>query len=366
MILKEGSKGPAVEQLQRKLKAVGHDPGTIDGVYGARTTAAVHAFQEDHHDLDTDGVAGEMTLAALMTDRVTLRKIALLTFPTYTGTKISIDVANHIDRQAEEAAYYIDWLVDLANIVEAGPNHNAASREILPISSGVPILPGQSAQLTARVLISEFRSQRFMISNAGTPGGAADWVVNDLRINNRPVLTDDVPGALFAIDAPPVVFDTTDDTFDVVAIVTYIGVVEAGVPFFGAMTGVRGPASPHYVRVHPPAANVSCPGRTVQHTEIPLGFAYVSFREARDIRDTRDTRHRCSITIYVPAIDEATIAVAIDATLAAGDSTEVVQTMIEHALDVRGAPIRALIRDTYIALVVQRANALVADEAKGR
>ena len=65
MILKQGAQGPDVEQLQLKLKAAGYDPGDIDGDYGARTAAAVLAFQEDRPDLDDDGVAGPMTLGAL-------------------------------------------------------------------------------------------------------------------------------------------------------------------------------------------------------------------------------------------------------------------------------------------------------------
>ena len=65
MILKQGSQGPDVEQLQLKLKAAGYDPGDIDGDYGKRTTEAVIAFQEDRPDLEDDGDAGPMTLGAL-------------------------------------------------------------------------------------------------------------------------------------------------------------------------------------------------------------------------------------------------------------------------------------------------------------
>lgn len=64
-ILRQGSHGPAVEDLQLKLKAAGYDPGNIDGDYGAKTAAAVLAFQIDRPDLDDDGVAGPMTIGAL-------------------------------------------------------------------------------------------------------------------------------------------------------------------------------------------------------------------------------------------------------------------------------------------------------------
>ncbi len=65
MILKQGSQGPEVEQLQLKLKAAGYDCGDVDGIYGRRTAAAVRAFQAERPDLEDDGVAGPMTLGAL-------------------------------------------------------------------------------------------------------------------------------------------------------------------------------------------------------------------------------------------------------------------------------------------------------------
>ena len=65
MILKQGSSGPDVEQLQLRLKAAGYEPGDIDGQFGKSTAAAVLAFQEDRPDLEDDGVAGPMTLGAL-------------------------------------------------------------------------------------------------------------------------------------------------------------------------------------------------------------------------------------------------------------------------------------------------------------
>jgi peptidoglycan hydrolase-like protein with peptidoglycan-binding domain len=62
--LKEGSKGVAVRGLQRMLIARGFDPGEIDGRFGAKTKAAVNAFQSDH-GLDVDGIVGPKTWDSL-------------------------------------------------------------------------------------------------------------------------------------------------------------------------------------------------------------------------------------------------------------------------------------------------------------
>ena len=87
--------------------------------------------------------------------------------------------------------------------VVAAPMPTQANRDILPMSTGVPILPTQSAQITGRPQTLVFKIGRFVISNAGTAGGAADWIVNDIKIGNRSqfVQSGDVPGDLFAVNA---------------------------------------------------------------------------------------------------------------------------------------------------------------------
>jgi hypothetical protein len=127
-----------------------------------------------------------------------------------------------------------------AAVVEAPPP-TQANRDILPMSTGVPILPTQSAQITGRPQVVAYRCGRFLISNAGTAGGAADWIVNDIKIGNRSqfVQSGDVPGDLFATNAIDtfVRFETAQTAMDVVVVVTYIGLNESGCPFFGAMIG---------------------------------------------------------------------------------------------------------------------------------
>jgi len=63
-VLKQGSSGPDVTNLQQKLKALGFDPNGVDGNFGPGTRKAVIAFQQSK-GLQADGIAGPATLAAL-------------------------------------------------------------------------------------------------------------------------------------------------------------------------------------------------------------------------------------------------------------------------------------------------------------
>lgn len=63
-LLKEGSSGPVVKQLQQRLQEKGFNPGSIDGVFGLGTKAAVRAFQKAN-GLEPDGIVGQQTWKAL-------------------------------------------------------------------------------------------------------------------------------------------------------------------------------------------------------------------------------------------------------------------------------------------------------------
>jgi hypothetical protein len=51
--------------VQQRLKELGYDCGTTDGVMGPHTKGAVEAFQSDHPPLDVDGIPGPFTQAEL-------------------------------------------------------------------------------------------------------------------------------------------------------------------------------------------------------------------------------------------------------------------------------------------------------------
>ena len=63
-ILTVGAKGDEVTRLQQRLKDLGYLSGKVDGQFGGGTKRAVISFQR-RNGLQTDGVAGETTLAKL-------------------------------------------------------------------------------------------------------------------------------------------------------------------------------------------------------------------------------------------------------------------------------------------------------------
>ena len=63
-VLRKGSTGDEVKELQQKLTTLGYSLGAIDGDFGDKTLAAVKKFQSDY-SLEVDGVVGNQTWTAL-------------------------------------------------------------------------------------------------------------------------------------------------------------------------------------------------------------------------------------------------------------------------------------------------------------
>lgn len=63
-MLYRGCTGDAVKTLQDKLNALGYNSGNVDGIFGAKTYAAVTAFQKAN-SLGVDGIVGKLTWAKL-------------------------------------------------------------------------------------------------------------------------------------------------------------------------------------------------------------------------------------------------------------------------------------------------------------
>lgn len=60
-----GARGKITGLIQEKLNALGYDCGTVDGIFGKLTKAAVEAFQVDN-GLGVDGIVGPKTWAKLL------------------------------------------------------------------------------------------------------------------------------------------------------------------------------------------------------------------------------------------------------------------------------------------------------------
>ena len=73
-VLKNGSRGSAVTELQTLLNKLGFDCGKVDGIFGAKTEAAVRAFQTAK-GLTVDGKAGEATQNALAIAGATVTEV---------------------------------------------------------------------------------------------------------------------------------------------------------------------------------------------------------------------------------------------------------------------------------------------------
>ena len=63
-VLRQGSTGGEVKEVQRRLKEWGYYTGAVDGIYGSLTVAAVKYFQRVN-GLAVDGIVGEKTAAAV-------------------------------------------------------------------------------------------------------------------------------------------------------------------------------------------------------------------------------------------------------------------------------------------------------------
>lgn len=117
-------------------------------------------------------------------------------------------------------------------------------RVTLPLSHSLgKVKPAQTCSITARAHSVGVWPDRLTISNAGTSGGASDWIVNDIKIENvsQFIQSGDIPGDMFETNAVSsfVNFKGVKAGMTVEIIVTYIGLNEEGCPFIAAITGME-------------------------------------------------------------------------------------------------------------------------------
>lgn len=134
---------------------------------------------------------------------------------------------------------------------------------IVPISSGVPVLSGPPSfptmvagkvvlpadsrekrvvtTITARVQNAPFQIEHLEIDDAGTAGGAADWIIEDLRINGRTqfVQPGAIPGDMFSTSALDsfITLEACEAGSAIEIDVLYIGLNENGARFAARLEG---------------------------------------------------------------------------------------------------------------------------------
>lgn len=87
-----GDRGPAVEDIQRRLRSLGYDLGRagIDGIFAGATAQAVGAFQAAA-GLSEDGLVGEHTWSALVDATFTLGdRMLYLRLPHFHGHDVAV------------------------------------------------------------------------------------------------------------------------------------------------------------------------------------------------------------------------------------------------------------------------------------
>jgi len=108
---------------------------------------------------------------------------------------------------------------------------------VLPFATKQPLPPSVKTTISA-TLDTALKVRMLEISDEGTRGGSADWIVNDVRVDGTTQFAQsgDIPGDMFStssIDS----FVTWKPGKQIEIDVTYIGLEEAGVCFSGCFLG---------------------------------------------------------------------------------------------------------------------------------
>lgn len=178
---KLGSKGTEVKNIQTRLKAWGYLNGSVDGIYGSKTEAAVKKFQKNN-GLTADGIAGPRTL----------EKIGLPTGETSSYSSNVTLLARVISGEARGESY--TGKVAIAAVVLNRVKHSSFPNSI----SGVVYQPGaftavSDGQINITPTEDCYSAARDAL-NGWDPTGGAIYYYNPSTATNtwifsRPVIT---------------------------------------------------------------------------------------------------------------------------------------------------------------------------------
>lgn len=180
---KIGSRGQEVTNIQTRLKNWGYYTGSVDGIYGWRTSNAVKSFQRKN-GLTADGVAGPATLA----------KIGLPTGSSSSGSSSSNNVtllAMVINGEARGESY--EGQVAVGAVVLNRVKHSSFPNTI----AGVIYQPGaftavDDGQINKAIESSCFNAARDALNGWDPTGGAIYYynprTATNAWIRTRPII----------------------------------------------------------------------------------------------------------------------------------------------------------------------------------
>lgn len=154
-LMRMGSISTEVKDLQQKLKDLGYYSGEIDGQFGSGTKESVRLFQKQHN-LDSDGIAGDATLAMLYSDK---------------AHKIVITPTPMLPNIAKED---LPMLVNRAHPVKEGyaPKDLVSISSVLSEDTVIIKEDGEKASKTAIIALGE-------MINAAKQQGISVWQVSE-------------------------------------------------------------------------------------------------------------------------------------------------------------------------------------------
>ena len=112
---------------------------------------------------------------------------------------------------------------------------------VVPITTKGPLPPLTKATITARIQNAPFQMYRLEIDDGDTAGGAADWIVEDLRINGRSQFAQPgpLPGDMFSTTAIDIFVKIEPcEAGNAIEIdVNYVGLNDSGATFAARLEG---------------------------------------------------------------------------------------------------------------------------------
>jgi peptidoglycan hydrolase-like protein with peptidoglycan-binding domain len=116
------SNAMSIKEIQTALKKLGYYTGTVDGVTGSRTKAAIQKFQKANK-LTADGVVGTTTknkLIAAASSSGTIAKASTTTTTTKDSTTTTKDTTTAAASQSKGGVELLDWWTKASKVFKIG------------------------------------------------------------------------------------------------------------------------------------------------------------------------------------------------------------------------------------------------------